>query len=267
MKIRAICLIKNEADVVEECFTDALRWCDQIIAYDGASTDGTWETLQRIASDRIIPWRSDDAVFREGLRALAFDAFRAEARPGDWWCQLNADEFYVEDVRAFLDEIPRHEHVVWAVNVQYYLTEKDLARLGSDSDFRRDELRYYKAACAEPRFFRHRDGLVWRDSDAWPEHMGLIHPRLLSFRHYPYRSPAQVQMRLDVRRENRARGFEGWDHAKEATWQEKIVQSETLHFDAQNGPLIVEPEYQHGHRETPTRRLLKRVMHGIGAWA
>ncbi len=162
MKIHCLCLVRNEVDVIEPCLEEASRWADRIYVYDGASTDGTWEKVQAMASPCIVPWRSDAATFREGLRAQIFEAFRAEATPGDWWCQLNGDEFYAEDPRAFLASVPRHEHVVWGVNVQYYLTNEAAAGEPFTGDFRRDRerLRSYRAACAEPRFFRHRTRLV-----------------------------------------------------------------------------------------------------------
>jgi hypothetical protein len=268
VKIHCICLARNEEDVIAPCLEEASQWADRIYVYDGASDDGTWEKVQAMGNERIIPWRSDNERFREGLRALVFEAFRKGAAPGDWWCQLNGDEFYVHDPRRFLAGVPAHEHVVWGLNVQYYLTPEDVAADDFAADFRRDRprIRYYKAACAEPRFFRYRPRLVWHDTDAWPRHLGLIHPQLLHFRHYPYRSPQQIQTRLDVRRDSRARGFEGWDHAKELTWREKIVERESLHFDAMDGQLTIEPEIERQHLEGGRRRLVKRLMHGLGIW-
>jgi hypothetical protein len=247
MKIHAICLVRNEADVIEECLREA-SWADRIYLYDGASTDGTWELLQRLRSERIIPWRSDNTTFREGLRALVFNAFRHEAREGDWWCQLNGDEFYTEDPRAFLQAVPKAHQVVWGLMIQYYLTPEDVdggaawkGQFGED----RERIRYYRAACAERRFFRHRERLVWHDTDAWPE---------------------QIQMRLDVRRDNRARGFEGWEHAKELDWREKIVARAGLHLDAGNGHFQLEADVLRQHLESPRQRLVKRVLHGLKIW-
>jgi hypothetical protein len=219
-------------------------------------------------SDRIVPWKSDGAVFREGLRAEVFAAFREEVAEGDWWCQLNADEFYTQDPHRFLEGVPRSEHVVWGVNIQYYITDRDLQESNLTADFseNRPKLRYYEAACEERRFFRHRRRLRWSLDDAWPAHIGIVHAEPLYFRHYPYRSPQQIQMRLDVRRNNRERGFEGWDHAKEETWQEKIVPSRDLHRDEHDGNFIVPDEILRQHLEPPGRRLLKRIMHGAGIW-
>ena len=268
MKIRSICLVKNEADVVEECLTEAARWSDRIYVFDGASTDGTWEKVQAMKSERIIPWKSDGCVFREGLRADVFNAFREEAAEGDWWCQLNGDEFYVQDVPTFLGAVPKHEHVVWGAMIQYYLTPEDVAGEPFSGEFRRDRprIRYYKTACAERRFFRHRRGLKWKGTDAWPAHLGLVHPELIHFLHYPYRSPQQIQMRLDVRRDNRARGFEGWDHAKESEWQTKIAPRTGLHLEPSDGRFIIEDEILDQHLESKSQRLVKRFMHGTGLW-
>lgn len=268
MKIHAICLTKNEADVVAECLTEAARWCDRIYVYDGASTDGTWEKVQALASDKIVAWRSDGAVFREGLRAEVFDAFKHEVDEGDWWCQLNADEFYVEDPRAFLSAVPRRHHLVWGVNVQYYLTAEDVQGAPFSGEFRRDRerIRRYRVDCAERRFFRHRRRLHWDWQDAWPRHLGVVHPGLIHYRHYPYRSPQQIQMRLDVRRDNRARGFEGWEHASQETWQEKLAPAEGLHFDAQDGQFIIPEAARRQHLEPAGRTLLKRVLHATGVW-
>ena len=57
MRIHAICLTRNEADVIEHCLREAAGWADRIYVYDGASTDGTWDRVQAMKSERIVPWR------------------------------------------------------------------------------------------------------------------------------------------------------------------------------------------------------------------
>jgi hypothetical protein len=97
-------------------------------------------------------------------------------------------------------------------------------------------------------------------------HMGVIHQRPMHFRHFPYRSPQQIQMRLDVRRDNRARGFEGWDHAKEENWRKMLVPRKDLHLDSGDGRLVVGPEIAAQYHEPGARRAFKRLMHGTGIW-
>ena len=42
-KIHAICVVKNEVDIIEACLRSAEQWADRIIVYDNKSDDGTWE--------------------------------------------------------------------------------------------------------------------------------------------------------------------------------------------------------------------------------
>src|SRR6516165_3845326 len=86
MKIHALCLIKNEADVLQETFESALRWCDHIYVFDNGSSDGTWELVKELAVQypEIVPYKQDDVLYRNSLRADIFNAYRAKARPQDW---------------------------------------------------------------------------------------------------------------------------------------------------------------------------------------
>jgi len=267
-RIHSIALVKNEADIVRYCLQEALKWSDFIYVYDGASTDGTLEILRSMQNDRIILFKSDGCVFRESLRADVFNAYRHLAREGDWWCQLNVDEFYVDEPRAFLSKVPCSQHVVWGQVIEYYLTPQDVDTIDFTLPVERllPHIRYYRAGYAERRFFRHRSRLQWSPAAAWPKHLGVVYNDLLRFRHYPYRSPQQIQMRLDVRRDNRARGFEGWDHAKEACWREKLVPREKLQYDRGDNQFVIDPSWVPDHRGHFLRRLVQTVMHGTGIW-
>jgi|ERR1017187_7767309 glycosyltransferase involved in cell wall biosynthesis len=267
-KIHCIALTKNEADVIGLCLTEAAKWADHIYVYDGQSTDGTWEIVKSLNHPRIIPWKQDGKVFKEGLRAEVFDEFRHLSSEGDWWLQLNVDEFYPEDPRTFFQRVPPAHGVVWGTNVEYYLTEKDIEELDFSQSFERirPALRYYKVFWSEPRAFRYRPRLVWNPEWAWPRHPGLVAKERIIFKHYPYRSPQQIQMRLDVRRDNRSRGFAGWDHAKELNWKSKIVSHQECRYDDRCSPLrIIESELP-CHLELLWMRSVKRVMHGTGMW-
>jgi glycosyltransferase involved in cell wall biosynthesis len=269
LKIHCIALTKNEEDVIEDCLLNACRWADKIYVYDGASTDRTWEIVQSLESEKVIPWKQDGKVFSEGLRAEVFEAFRHESETGDWWLQLNVDEYYRECPRNFFARIPRSEDFVWGITVEYYLTERDLETIDFSKPFHevRPQLKYYQSTWSEPRAFRYRKGLVWSPKWAWPKHVGVVAKERIVFQHYPFRSPQQIQTRLDVRRENRSRGFEGWDHAKEEDWRDKIVKAEGLNFD-DGGPFLgMDLRKMPRHLEKPHVRLLKKILHGLGVWA
>jgi glycosyltransferase involved in cell wall biosynthesis len=263
-RIHSICLVKNEADVLEACLKAASRWSDRIIIYDNGSDDGTWELAQRLASDRVIPWKQDAKGFQESLRAEVFNEFRAQAKPGDWWCRLDADEFYAEDPRTFLSKVPWPYHVVWGIAAQFYLTEKDLepSPLASIEE-RLESLSYYAINDSEARFFRHRQGLCWPLHAAWPAQMGPAFKKRILYKHYKYRSPEQIERRLGTRRKAIADGFPGWwSQADAKTWQERISNSRdlkkfdgrTFEFDEAKLP---------NHLEPAIKRLLKVALHGI----
>jgi hypothetical protein len=266
-KIHCICVVKNEGDIIRAGLEAAAEWSDRIIVYDGQSDDDTWETVCDMAGDKIIPWKQDGKVFQESLRAEVFNAFREGSRPGDWWCHLDADEFYVENPREFLSRVPWPYHVVWGIAVEFYLTEKDV-----DPDYRlRPEvpaadlgrLSYYLVSNSEPRFFRDRRRLVWPADAGWPVNVGPVYPKRLLYKHYKYRSPEQTQLRLETRRRSIARGFSGWEHARAGDWREKQHPSGTLkkhasgtfEFDAGTLPQHLDPMVKHS---------AKLFLHGVG---
>lgn len=266
-KIHCIVVCKNEADVVGVCLAAASEWADYIYVYDGASTDTTWEIVQRMGNGKIIPWKQDGKVFKEGLRAEVFNEFRHLARPGDWWLQLNADEFYSESPRDFLKQVPAQENFVWGIMAEYVLTEKDLSTVNFDLPFSQimPMLRHYYVAWSEPRAFRYRDRLVWSDDCAWPQHVGLVARKRIIYKHYPCRSPKQIQTRLEVRKANRERGFEGWKKADE-DWRASVKKSGEFLYDDGVKPLVINETVLPKHLEKPHIRLLKRVLHGAQIW-
>jgi glycosyltransferase involved in cell wall biosynthesis len=267
-KIHCIALTKNEADVVGLCLREAAKWADFIYVYDGASTDGTWDIVKSLESKTIIPWKQHGKVFREGLRAEVFEHFRHNSAPGDWWVRLDVDEFYPESPREFFARVGRAYDFVWGITVDYVLTESDIAEFDFSVPFEsnRPRIRHYKVTWSEPRAFRYRPRLVWMPTWSWPRHAGLIAPERIVFKHYPLRSPSQIQMRLDIRRENRARGFEGWEHANHASWREKIVDEADCMLDDGKAPLAIDAGRLPRHLEPPLVRLTKRVLHGTGVW-
>ena len=48
-KIHAICLVKDEDDIIAYTLEKALVWADYIYVYDNGSTDRTWEIVQNLS--------------------------------------------------------------------------------------------------------------------------------------------------------------------------------------------------------------------------
>jgi glycosyltransferase involved in cell wall biosynthesis len=271
VKIHGICLAKNEADLMEYSLRDKLSWCDFVYVYDNGSTDATWQIARQCAArdpDRILLFRSDGKPFGDGLRGEVFNYFRDKARPGDWWCRADVDDFYAVNPRECLAAVPKRHHVVWSVHIQYLFTELDLARYEATGQCRiPDDLpRHYVANYSEPRFFRHRSGLVWNEQDAWPVHMGLTTPRRIPVRHYQFRSPPQIERRLATRREAAANGYSHFLHSQATDWRKKIDPSSELHLDTGDGNFIIDEAATPRHTEAPFQRVAKLLAHGLGVW-
>jgi len=274
MKIYAICLVKNEKDIIEETLGKACAWCDKIIVDDSGSTDSTWERVCAMAktNPRIVPFQKRSRAFNDRLRAEAFNAYRTELKPGDWWAKLDADEIYIDDPRSFLVNVPRWHHVVGTFHLQYYLTEKEAALYDSPrrkewlSRPAEDRLSYYVCDAGEPRFFRHRPKLQWTDG-SWPRHMGVMHPHRIRVKHLQYRSPEQVGQRLATRQEASRSGWKNFDsYESETDWRQKIRSSDSLCFDDKTGCYSIDEGLPPRLLEKPLHRLVKYVMHGTRLW-
>lgn len=268
VKIFGIMLVKNEADVIEHTLEAAKDWADRIFILDNGSDDGTWEIVSRMADHQIVPWKQDFRMYSNALRADVFNAFRSEASDGDWWCyKMDSDEFYVDDPVAFLGAVPRQYHVVFKRSIDYMITREDVAEYGFTGDFATDRAHirsFVSPAYSEPRFFRYRRRLSWPTDEKSPRHMGVPYPEPITVRHYQWRSPEQMQRRIDARkaipRDSRGKPFK---HVQQNSWEDALAVRSDLQLDDGRCDL----------RMTPLRsaipfgggkNVLRRVLHGIG---
>jgi hypothetical protein len=260
-RIFALCVIKNEADIIEQTLRAAARWCDVIYVLDNGSVDGSWEIVTNIPRELpcVVPFRQDPCAFEDDIRNVIFDHFRTRARRGDWWAILDADEFYVDDPRTFLANVPRRFSRVWLQAYNFLFTDVDLAAYMLDktrfdaSVPIAERSRYFVLAdYSQLRCFRHSRLLTripYNDS-------GRVFPRRIRLRHYMYRSPEQIQRRLDTRREPMQRGEflhelrSAWtinqparpdDQAFPESWSERLVAASECHFDTGDETLPDDP--------------------------
>jgi hypothetical protein len=262
MKVHGLCVVRNEIDIIERCLRAAARWCSSIYVLDNGSDDGTWERVNELAGElgQVVPFRQDSRPFDSGIREDILRHYASRARPGDWWCILDADEFYVDDPHRFLSTVPAEYQVVWKQDLAYYFTEEDLERYRKDPSLYADDvpiekrLRYYSADWSEMRFFRHpvdpaRVRIPWEAPKTYPMRIRV--------KHFQYRSPSQIQKRLDTRRnaiesgrafphESRKNWLAGGDGSRivvgpsgpddiPTTWEERVVPVSGLHLDAGDG--------------------------------
>lgn len=128
MRIFSICCVRGENDIVGETLKAALDWSDQIFVFDNGSTDGTWEMLQDLAKcyPKIELVGHDDRTFTDELCGEIFEARRYVALPGDWWCSLDADEFFIDDPAQFLRNVPQSYGFVLSATMNFHFTDADL---------------------------------------------------------------------------------------------------------------------------------------------
>ena len=232
MKIFAIMLVKNEVDVVKYSILDAKRWADRIFVMDNGSTDGTWEIVQSLADEVVVPWKQDPQPFYDGLRADVFNHFRHESQNGDWWCcNLDADEFYLDDPRKFLAKIPKKYNAVRRKAFVFCLTQEDVKNYDFNGDFEKDRShinKVEKKMYAELRFFRYKESFRWVTKSVFRHtrsHM-IYYPEFITLKHYQYRSPKQMQVRIDTRRAVFEKTKQTFRHANQKDWQELLCKNE-----------------------------------------
>jgi glycosyltransferase involved in cell wall biosynthesis len=294
MKIHGLCLVKNEVDVLQENLISALRWCDYIYVFDNGSNDGSWELVKELAKQhvQIVAYKQDDVIYSNGLRADIFNAFRSNAGSRDWWCRLDADEFYIDDPRIFLSKIPEQFQTVWSASFAYYFTDRDLILYRQDparfSEIPVEQrLRYYINHWGELRFFRHNDDIQWNPDYGFPEvtYGALAYPVRIWLKHYQYRSPEQIQGRLLTRRPaiEAGNGFiheaiTSWAatvaaarHTRAdlsrarpefagARWEERIVPAASLNYDGFDRRYVVNESVMPQIPRPPARSPLRAVI-------
>lgn len=260
MKIFALMLVKDEIDVIDAVIDHARGWADRIVVLDTGSTDGTWERLQAMDDGQVVAWMQTAEPYHDSQRADMMAHFRHEAAPGDWWCKLDADEFFHDDPRQFLAAVPRPYHCVFKRSIDYVLTPADVETLPFDLGFAavRPRMHHILPVChTEFRFFRHRHALRWA-RPAWaPHNKGPKYPDPITVKHYQFRSPEQIQHRLDVRNAlPRGDGRELFKHIRETHWREVLYDPRDVIDDTDVSDLRTLP-LAGPRKQSPWRRIAK----------
>jgi glycosyltransferase involved in cell wall biosynthesis len=127
MKIVAIALAKDEADVIAEGVTEALSWVDAFVIYDNGSVDGTPELAEQAGA--LVLRGPGGEPFSEELRQHTLDV-AADYDP-DWVIRIDVDEIYHPDPdpRQVLEEaLAEDSFCVRALQLEFWLTLDDVRR-------------------------------------------------------------------------------------------------------------------------------------------
>src|SRR4051812_18066628 len=94
MRVTAISMVRNEADVIEAFVRHHAEIVDELVVVDHRSVDGTDETLRALVAEGLpLRVRAEDSpVQRQNV--VMTDLMRTAAADGaDWVLPLDADEF------------------------------------------------------------------------------------------------------------------------------------------------------------------------------
>lgn len=249
MKLYAVCLVKDEDDVIAQTLTHASRYCDKIFVIDNGSTDRTWDIVQELAGSQpaVVPFAQRHEPYDEGLRWFAYDAHHRELGENDWWLVLDSDEFLAEDPRAVIAEAANEgADIINAWQIQFYFTEKDYEAWVAGHDDRAraiyERRRYYRIDWQEPRLFRNQQerDVIFRQSKllagntapwgaAVERRPGKLCRRRILNRHFQYRDPPQIERRLELRLKT-SRGFRHVKSNGSADWHSVMRASKDLDY-------------------------------------
>ncbi len=230
MRIHVICVVKNEADILPETLIQAAKWCDFIYVLDNGSDDGSWEITQTLAKDhpQIVPYKQDHRVFNDKMRRDAYLEYLPQARAGDWWGRLDADEIYYDNPREVLAAIEPKYDFIWSSVFNFFFSDAEAAAYEADPEKFcampvQLRCRHYLNNWSEPRFFRHGAGQFWPPEIDWPRFMNSDPVNRVRLKHYQYRSPEQIMQRIEVRRKTARDGGFAFFHENSEDFRKVVT--------------------------------------------
>ncbi len=237
-KVAILVLAGDEADVIRESITENLKYADLFLVLVD-STDGTAEICEEILGRDAV--RRTRQKFHVGIRDELIWMARNSLTEQDWLFFLDADELFDQDPGPFVKAADDYGAYVMEVQrAQFYLTERDLKRLEADPDGERSRpvkgrLRYYSLNWTECKACRNLPGLAFVKADTCPSRWkgGSTFDRVWRpgplTRHYQFRTPEQIQRRLDRRLASRASGAAPFKHYTRSHWHSYIIDSSLLY--------------------------------------
>jgi hypothetical protein len=273
MRFHGIMLTRDDEDIIGECLAHALKWCDAIYVYDTGSTDRTWEIVNEFAlkNPQVVPFKHERPamLLESGLRGYVFQQFRDRAKAGDWFAQIDTDEFFHVLPPDFVrDHLRRGETGVYNHLFEFRITQSELAKFeaGDPAPFDRTrpiaELRrhYNILKHSEPRMFRYRRGMQWEPTEPYPWNMGFVARARVPIRHYPHRDPIQLQQRSAMRRLMAPLASANWTHWQRADWREFLADDNDpeLHYWRPGDELT---PIQHRKAAPPLKRTAQWIAH------
>jgi hypothetical protein len=130
MRLVAVSIVKNEADIIEPFVRHTLAWVDHHLVFDHDSTDGTRQILGALKAEGLpVTLFTDDALGNlQQARSNHLTRLAAQDQAADWILPLDADEILTGPGRVALEQnlaglVPDRPASLPLVN--YYPTTED----------------------------------------------------------------------------------------------------------------------------------------------
>lgn len=136
MRLVAVSIVKNEADIIEAFVRHTAAWVDEHLIFDHDSTDGTREILGALKTEGLrLSLFTDGALANlQQSRSNHLSVLAAQAHGADWILPLDADEILVGPSRAHLETalaaIADGRPAMLPL-LNYFLTDADDASVGN----------------------------------------------------------------------------------------------------------------------------------------
>lgn len=107
-RVVAISMVKDEADVVEGWVLHHLDEVDAMVVADNHSTDGTTQTLRRLAREdrRLHVVHDPDPAYRQSEKMSRLAEWAAAELGAEWIVPVDADELWVQPVDRIATVLP-----------------------------------------------------------------------------------------------------------------------------------------------------------------
>jgi glycosyltransferase involved in cell wall biosynthesis len=275
MGILGVSVVKNEEDILVEGYTRFLDWCDYMAVVDNGSTDGTVDILHQLQAEhpgKFFFIGSRIEPFRDSLRRYPYEFLKTKAKRGDWWCRLDPDEQYVDNPREFLQSIPFYCSVVASLHIQYYFTHEDFRNWEKEESESAhlsisQRRRYYNVdGFSEQRFWRHFPGQKWKPDASFPSHIGSIASKHIRIKHFKYRTPGQIQKRVESHGQAYEDGHHNWALDKVGSWTDKLADERELVRDDFSGNYVYPDNLDFLLRDSMARSVIKTLMYLLSAY-
>jgi len=227
MKLLAICLVKDEADVIAQCLRHAAEFCHKIYVLDNGSTDGSWQIVQALAKENsvIVPYCQTTEPFSNSLRNRIYNEFHELFDEQDWWLILDADEFLVKPPQQAIAQAKQEQaDIIEAWQAQFYFTDLEYGQWQKQQEDLKlpilERRCYYQINWKEPRLFRNNPDESWsmNSHKRVPDCLKKVAKNKVINRHYQYRDPIQMAKRFSLRQ-----GLSSdFSHAQQMTWLNQI---------------------------------------------